>query len=94
MTSHGDVFPVPIPKVEDPAATSLSRGVRQRIGQRRRTQLDAQETVRALNVAAAGRSEACSSLVPLEPILSNSAQTTALSYVNRCVAEFSKQPPL
>ena len=94
MTSHGDLFPVPLPWVEDPAERSLSRGIRQRTGRRRHTQLDAREAVQALNVASNGRSEARSSPLPSGPVLPNSVQSTALYYANFCVADFSKQSPL
>ena len=45
---HGDVFPLPLPSVEPPAKSRLSRGVRQRIGRRRAVQSDSYEAIRSL----------------------------------------------
>ena len=51
---HGDVFPIPLPRVEDAARSNLARGTRQRVGKRRARDSAAAETIRSLNVAAVG----------------------------------------
>ena len=93
---HGELFPLPLPGAAEAAPrSSLSRGVRQRVGKRRARANDAQECVAAMNSLAGwgGLEPAESSREPAGPVVGtvgppgNAVQRQALQRVTDAVAE-------
>lgn len=81
-----DLFPLPVPTVEPPARSCLSRGCKQRIGKRMEVEKEACHTVRSLNFLHGGsgwdpRQSVC------ETLCMSAAQEKSLEFIGACVAE-------
>ena len=81
-----DLFPLPVPTVEPPARSCLSRGCKQRIGKRREVEKEVCHTVRSLNFLHGGSGWDPGQSV-CETLCMSAAQEKSLEFIGACVAE-------